>query len=100
MLPVIQSNGRSGLFACLVLICLAAGPFTGCIKEDSHPRSYPQVKTNPVTNITGKGATFHGNIYTLGSEPILDHGFVWGEWVDPDMTNDRIFLGPLPKGGQ
>ena len=66
-----------------------------CEEEKAHARSYPQVRTKPVSNITSNGATFSGDIYSLGTEPIIEHGFVWVEGNSPDLSDDRILLGPM-----
>lgn len=83
----------------IILVCIILSLVTNCEKEKEHSRSYPQVRTNPVTNITDKGATFNGNIYTLGTEAITDHGFVWGEESTLDLNDDKTLLGPLTSGG-
>jgi IPT/TIG domain len=64
-----------------------------CEEEKSQSRSYPRVKTHAVTNITSSGATFNGEIFSLGTEPIINHGFVWSETDNPTLMNSKILLG-------
>lgn len=53
-----------------------------------------------VTNITESGATFMADIFSLGTEPIIDHGFTWGNYPDPNVENfDKILLGPCDRTG-
>ncbi len=70
-----------------------------CIKDKTQTRSYPRVRTNPVSNITEKGATFNAEIYSLGSEPITEHGFVWGKIPKPTLGDEKILLGSDTNGG-
>ena len=79
--------------ALIILFVFSAGLFNRCEEEKAKERSYPRVKTNPVTNITDKGATFNAEIYSPGSELIINHGFVWGEGDDPTLNNNKIMLG-------
>lgn len=71
-----------------------------CEEEVPKPRSYPQVRTNAVSDISANGARFNANIYTTGTEKIIDHGFVWAI-KDPRFTaSNRILLGPRESGGE
>ena len=70
-----------------------------CEEEKSQSRSYPRVKTYAVTNITDKGATFNGEIYSPGTEPIINHGFVWSEGDNPTLLNNKILLGADASSG-
>jgi hypothetical protein len=85
--------------ALIILICLSFSLLNNCSEEKDHPRSYPRVKTNPVTNITANGATFSADIFSMGTEPIIEHGFVWDEGYYPDLTDDKILLGQAPEAG-
>jgi hypothetical protein len=70
-----------------------------CEKEKAAPRSYPRLSAMAVSNITEHGAIFSAELYSLGTETITDHGFVWGI-TDPTITNaNRIILGPCDKQG-
>jgi hypothetical protein len=55
---------------------------------------HPVVHTGEVTDITPEGAMFHGRITEMGSEEIVDHGFVWGTAKEPNLDNSiKILLG-------
>lgn len=55
---------------------------------------HPVVHTGEVTDITPEGAMFHGRITEMGSEDIVDHGFVWGTVKEPSLRNSNsIRLG-------
>jgi len=72
--------------------------FSNCEKENAKPRSYPRVTSMPVTNISSTGADCSARVYSLGSEPITDHGFVWG-LTDPGIDySDRVLLGVCDTG--
>lgn len=65
----------------------------GCSKEEVTPRTFPRVNTIEATNITSGGATFKAEI-TFASVPMLDHGFLWSDYVLPLFYNsDKISLG-------
>lgn len=48
-----------------------------CQKEIIESREYPRVKTLEVIDISSSGAVLKGEILTLGSNPIIEQGFVW-----------------------
>lgn len=83
-----------GIFFIVLIIFISEG----CEKKDQ-PRTYPRVETKSVTEISLKGATFNGEIYSLGSEQVINHGFVWSESNNPSLVGDRIFLGPVENVG-
>jgi hypothetical protein len=71
-----------------------------CEEETSKPRSYPRVNSFPVSDISEGGATFNAELNSLGSEPIIQHGFVWGLYAELDIKrSDRILLGTVNKIG-
>ena len=63
----------------IILFGLTILLLNNCEDEKAQSRSYPQVRTNPVSGITSAGATFSAEIYALGTEQIINHGFVWDE---------------------
>ncbi len=73
---------------------------TGCEEETSKPRVYPRLKTLPLKSISENGAILAADIYSLGSEPVIEHGFVWASGYEPTLSHDRIFLGPATDTGQ
>ena len=46
-----------------------------------------------VSAVTEEGATFNANLYSMGTETILNHGFVWGTYSEPELNSNRIYLG-------
>jgi hypothetical protein len=87
----------------VVLFCLGLSVFilNKCEKEKAVPRIYPRVNTFPVDEISKEGATFSGEIYSLGTENITEHGFVWGTSTVPTYDyNNKILLGPTEKTGE
>jgi hypothetical protein len=82
-----------------LLLAASVTLLTKCEKENSKPRSYPRIKTLPVTNISQNGAEVSADLYSLGTEPIIDHGFVYGT-SDPAITySDKILLGTTDSTG-
>jgi hypothetical protein len=70
-----------------------------CEKEKAVARSYPRLSGMSVTNITEHGAFLNAEIYSLGTEKISEHGFVWGI-TDPNVSySNRIMLGPCDNEG-
>lgn len=69
-----------------------------CSREEVEQRPYPRVRTRSVTNVTGTGAEFNGDI-TSTPTAILDHGFLWSLDQTPIFENsDSISLGAGSKG--
>jgi N-acetylneuraminic acid mutarotase len=72
---------------------------TTCTKEEVTPRKYPRVDTKEVTNISGAGATFNGEIIFIPSQ-VTDHGFLWSPYSDVVFTNsDQVSLGAATGTG-
>lgn len=76
-----------------------------CGKENEVEREYPQVNTMEVSSISENGATFKAEIYSAGSESIVDHGFVWSTNETDGFglsiaRDERIFLGALTNIGK
>ena len=95
---MVKKNNLKAL-AFLVISGLSVYFLNYCTEDKEHARSYPRLKTNPVSGITGNGATFNGEIYSLGTEPILDHGFVWGHTDIPTLGINKTVLGPCSTAG-
>jgi hypothetical protein len=70
-----------------------------CKKDNQTPRSYPRLRNTLVSDITEKGARFSADLYSIGTEKIIEHGFVWGT-TDPNIYySDRIQLGTCDTPG-
>jgi IPT/TIG domain len=90
-----KKNKKIKALACISLFIFSALFLSKCEEENARPRTYPRVNTMPVSDITEKGATFNAEIYSLGSESIIDHGFVWGVTDNPTINNNKILLGSI-----
>lgn len=55
-----------------------------CEKEEF---IHPVIYTGEVTGISSDGARFHGRIIIQSDVKIMDHGFVWGENINPEFGN-------------
>jgi hypothetical protein len=76
----------------ILLLSIFSFIFLKSCEKDKY--QYPVVHTGEVTNITSEGAMFHGRITEMGSEEIVDHGFVWGTVKEPNLRNSNsIRLG-------
>ena len=85
----------------LLLFLLSAFIFSYCEDETAEPRSYPRVNSMPVSDISSKGATFNAVLYSMGSEPVIQHGFVWGTIGELDInSSNRVLLGPSEQTGK
>lgn len=60
-----------------------------CDKEEVTSRSYPRLKTLPVTEITSEGARFNAEIKFRGDLEVISYGFVWGESENPTKENSN-----------
>ncbi len=99
MLSFRVRNNRIKAMALIIYFGLAILLLNNCEDEKAQARSYPQVRTNPVSGITSNGATFNAEIYSLGTEQIINHGFVWDDNKYADLTDDKILLGPASVSG-
>ena len=71
-----------------------------CEKENARARSYPRVNTMPVSEITEKGAKFNAEVYSMGTEKIIEHGFVWTIEANPTINySNKILLGQCDSPG-
>jgi N-acetylneuraminic acid mutarotase len=63
-------------------------------------RDYPSIDTSPVTEINESGATLNGQILSLGTSVVIDHGFAYDDLPNPVIgMSDVISLGqPRDKG--
>lgn len=70
-----------------------------CKKDNSTPRSYPRLRNTIVSDVTEKGARFTADLYSVGTEKIIEYGFVWGAF-DPNIRfSDRVLLGSCDTPG-
>ncbi|MFT7031920.1 MAG: hypothetical protein ACJA2S_000416 [Cyclobacteriaceae bacterium] len=72
---------------------------TACINEsDIEIRNYPSLDTDGVIDINESGATLKATFLSLGTEPIIDHGFVYSLSKDPTIgTAEKISLGKISE---
>ena len=83
----------------LIILFLAGLLLTlGTCKKEVAIRSFPRTLTGKVTDISKNGIRFHGDILALGSEPVLDHGFVIDKSGKPSLRfGEVISLGPADQ---
>jgi hypothetical protein len=62
----------------------------GCSKEIVETREYPRVKTLAVSNITDNGVVFNAEIMTLGDEPVMEQGFMFGTYARLNMVSSQV----------
>lgn len=95
-----KSNKQLKSIEFFLLFLLQMLLFYGCEEEKSRPREYPRLKTMEVSGISEAGATFNGELYSAGTESIIQHGFVWNNAVDMDVSySNKILLGPIENTG-
>jgi hypothetical protein len=60
----------------------------------------PNVVTENASDLTINSAILIGSVTLLGTEPSLDHGFIWSELSGVSETNGKLIsLGPVVKTG-
>jgi hypothetical protein len=90
----IKASARIILYSLFVFL------FSYCEDESSQPRSYPRVLTMAVSDISKSGAKFSAEILSLGSEDIIEHGFVWGITTYPTLQySNKTFMGRTDRTG-
>lgn len=62
----------------LVLAILFLGGLASCSEDEVIPRTNPRFSVAFVQMVDRSGAEFAANVYDLGSEEILEYGFVYG----------------------
>jgi hypothetical protein len=72
------------------LLCTILLFFWACREESEF--GIPLVFTGEVTEIDSTGAVFHAQITNLGSEPVLEFGFVWDAKPDPVLAGAEKFV--------
>ena len=64
----------------------------GCEQEKLLERNFPVVKTHEVTDITSNGAIFTGEILHKGNSKITEVGFVWDDYLEPNLEEDDHYI--------
>lgn len=80
-----------------IILTIAIIILGGCSKEVVESREYPRLKTLSVTNITETSAVFNAQILSLGNEPIIERGFLFGESPLMDMYNSEVVSATGPS---
>ncbi len=84
-----------GVILLVLVTCLA------CNDYELESRNYPSIDTKEATDISITGATLHGEFLALGTAPITDHGFVYGEFENPLLEiSQTVSLGASTKKGE
>ena len=85
----------------LFLIIVAAMVLSTCNEDDRYSREFPLLRTYDVEDITPLGATFHAEIIHAGKQPVINHGFVWGERSQPTVEiSEKWVKTGEPAAGQ
>ena len=89
---------RLYILFCTISFCVLIG---SCTKEKKETeRDFPRVATGLVTNLNSTGVTFNGSFLQVGSNEIIDHGFVYDEHSVPNIIiSEKISLGPSSGNG-
>lgn len=78
-----------------IIIFIIGALILTCKKDEMVSRDYPRVTTIEVSDIDSTGALFSGEVFAFGSEEIIDHGFVWGEYSPSFPNTEYVSLGKL-----
>jgi hypothetical protein len=88
----------------LFLLIFTSISFLMCNREEVTPREYPVLRTLAVKDITSTGAVFEADVKHLGSQKIIEHGFLWSfssglvlPNVDKAIINEEINKGKFSK---
>jgi hypothetical protein len=97
MITPINPSSRILLFVLLTTSVLA---LWYCEEEPYHQREYPRITEMQIKQITDSGAFFSADLYSLGSENLLEFGFLWGKYKNQTYSgSNRISLGKPEKTG-
>ncbi|HJZ39168.1 MAG TPA: hypothetical protein VJ203_02255 [Bacteroidales bacterium] len=83
----------------LTLVCFLLFLSSGCQKENTVERDYPQIRTLAVDHITGDGARFNAVITGGSANSVSEYGFVWGKSGILNLQHSEkiIVNGPPPS---
>ena len=74
-----------------ILLTSLLGLLVRCDEDEITSRSYPRLRTLPVSNITSEGAKFNAEIKFRGDFEVINYGFVWSESENPTIeSSDRV----------
>lgn len=74
----------------LVLAFLFSGSLASCSEDEVIPRTNPRFSVAFVQMIDRSGAEFAANVYDLGSEEVLEYGFVYGLNTSLTLSTDNF----------
>ncbi|HEX2968320.1 MAG TPA: IPT/TIG domain-containing protein [Bacteroidales bacterium] len=84
----------------LIILIFLVSILIKCEDETPVPREYPRISSTDIENISDSGAIFSADLYSLGNEKVIEHGFVWGLYpITGIEQGERIFLGSPQKTG-
>ena len=83
-----QATDRLDYYA-IVIVVTSFVVLTGCEEKSPVPRDFPQLNTLEVANITSSGALFQAELTSMGTEPIVEMGFVWGQFGASLFSDDK-----------
>lgn len=90
-------SGISGSF-----ILFAAVIVLSCSKEfDPKQQPFPLIRTLPVINNDATGVQLNGELIKIGTDPVIDYGFVWAQKDSPIPGPDTFLISlgtDLEKG--
>ncbi len=82
------------LLLSITLIC-------ACIDEELQDREFPRLISISVENIEDSSVTFSGEIFRMGTETIIDHGFLWNTYAMSTLEHSpEVSLGDRQKIGE
>lgn len=74
--------------------------FSACKPDEPTPRKYPRVRTISLGKLDSTGLSITGEIFELGSSAIKDHGFMWSDNQNKDISeSDTFSLGSTDQTG-
>jgi len=76
------------LFRLLLLGSLIS--FVSCTKFEDEPHTHPKLGIASILTIDPGGATFAAEIYEMGADPIIEHGFVYNRQGNPSLSNSDV----------
>ena len=70
---------REKFFVFSLLAIFFSAHLISCQDNIEGQREYPRVKTLEVVNINNSGASFRGEVESMGNSPVDNYGFVWSK---------------------
>lgn len=73
-----------------IFIVAMAISFSSCYNETIEPAKNPRFSVPSILHVDDVDLHFSANVYDLGGEEIIEHGFAYSTWTQPRKENSEF----------